>query len=454
MTDAAVSPPLSPTPPAAGLAGELSALAGEAAVKRLIGLGSAIIAGFFVCLGGWAATAHLDSAATSYGVIEAEGDHKVLEHPDGGVVSAILVKEGELVRQGQVLVRLDPLQASAELAIESTSVDTLTATVARLQAEQAGAAKVAYPPQLTARAADPAVAQIIDAQNQLFSARHAALGGQGGVLGEQISQARSLAEGYRGQIAAIDQQSAMIQDELAGLKKLYASGYATKTQVLSVERAAAALTGQKKEYESNVARLGYNQAELAVQQAQLRRDRLSTVSDQLQDAEAKLADAQQRRAAAQAVLDRTVIRAPVDGYVFGLAANTIGGVVARGERIVEILPKNAAPIAEAHIKPSDGARVSRGMKVNVRVMSAQARSTPMLHGVVESRSVDLLSDAKTGAPFYKLIVAVNRDDITRSGVSLDVGTPVQVIVPTGSRTALYFFFQPLMESLGHGFKEL
>jgi len=434
-------------------AADLSALAGDAAVKRMIRNGGLIIIGFFAVLLGWGSTAHLDSAVTAFGVVQVEGSRKVVQHPDGGIISAILVKEGDAVQQGQVLIRLDPVQADAALNIQSAAVDTLEATVARLEAEEAGAAKITFPADLTARASTPQVAAILATQTQMFRDRRSALVGDGGQLGEEIQQARSMADGYRGQMAAIDKQSSMIADELAGLKKLYAAGFATKPQVLAVERAAAALEGQKKEYEADITRSGHAIGQYESQAAQLRRDRVSDVSGQLEEARAKLADAQQQKAAAQAVVDRTVIRAPANGYVFGLTANTIGAVIGRGEHILEIVPTDAAPIVEAHLKPADGARVKKGMAVNLKVTASQGRALPVLSGIVKSRSVDLLSDEKTGQAYYDVAIAVNHDDIVRSGAVLDVGTPVEVVVPTGSRTALRYLFQPLMEAFGHGLKE-
>ena len=432
---------------------DLSALAGDAAVKRMIRTGGLIIFGFFALIFGWGSTAHLDSAVTTFGVVQAEGSRKVVQHPDGGIINAILVKEGDLVQQGQILIRLDPVQANAALNIQISDVDTLEASVARLQAEEAGADKVVFPPDMTARAADPQVASIMATQNELFHARHSALVGDGGQLGEQVLQARSMADGYRGQMAAIDKQSSMIADELAGLQKLYAAGFATKPQVLAVERAASALDGQKKEYMADIDRAGHAMGQYESQAAQLRRERVSDVSGQLEDARAKLADAEQQKAAAQAVVDRTSIRAPATGFVFGLTANTIGAVIGRGEHILEIVPSDAAPMVEAHLKPADGARVKKGMAVNLKVTASQGRALPVMSGVVKSRSVDLLSDEKTGQAYYDVMITVNRDDIARAGAVLDVGTPVEVVVPTGSRTALHYLFQPLMEAFAHGLKE-
>jgi HlyD family type I secretion membrane fusion protein len=432
----------------------LTALTGDAVVTRLIRTGLFIVGGLTLFLVGGGAIAKLDSAVMSFGVVQAEGNHKVVEQPDGGVVSAILVKEGDLVRQGQVVMRLDASQANAGLAIEQTAVDTLMATVARLEAEATGAKAVTYPQALTSRAADPAVAATVAGQNELFVARRSALSGLSGTVIEQIKQERALADGYRGQITAVDQQAAMINDELAGLKKLYDQGYATKSQLLSTERASAALEGQKREYQANLDRIGHSVSQYTDQDSQLTRDRQSTVTEQLDDARGKLADAIQRRNAAQAVVDHTTVRAPVTGYVFGLTANTIGAVVGRGEKLLEVLPKDASPIIEARVKPGDGAHVRKGMKVQLRLTSAQGRGQPALHGVVQNRSVDLMSDAKTGATYYQLTVAIDHDDVARPGApSLDVGTPVEVIVPTGSRTALAYMFEPLMESFRHGLKE-
>ena len=435
-------------------AAEFAVLTGDGAVKQQIRIGLAVVGilAMFLIVG--AAWAHLDSAVMSYGVVQAEGNRKVVEHPDGGVISAILVKEGDLVKQGQVVMRLDPTQANTSLAIEQTSVDTLSATLARLQAEALGASTVIYPKDLTSRAADPAVAAIMAGQSQLLAARRHALTGQTGAISEQIGQVHSMADGYRGQIAAVDQQAAMINDELNGLKKLYGQGFATKTQLLTLERTASALEGQKREYQANLDRLGHSVGQYQDQASQLGRDRLTAVTEQLDDASAKLADAVQRRNAVQAVVDHTTIRAPVTGYVFGLTMNTVGAVIGKGEKILEVLPKDANPIVEARLKPAEGSRVHKGMKVELRLTAAQGRGLPALHGVVQNRSVDLLTDSKTGAPYYNLVVTVDGDEASRlGGPNLDVGTPVEVVVPTGSRTAMAYMFQPLMESLGHGLKE-
>lgn len=446
MTDIVLSH--RPAPPA-----DLDAFAGDLAVRRLIVRGGVVVGAFFVLLGGWAAVARLDSGAVAYGVVQSEDSRSVVQHPDGGVVAAVLVREGDLVRKGQELVRLDQVQAKAAAEITSASADALTAVVARLEAEQSGAGRISFPKSLTSRAGDPSVAEVMATQVKLFDARGADLSGAGGALSQQIGVARSQAAGYASEIAALDKQYDLIQEELSGLKKLYDQGYATKPRLLAMERAAAAIIGQKHDYQSNIDRLGYTSSQVEQQVAQLRRDRMSNVSEQLGEARAKLADALERQGAARQLLDRTVIRAPADGHVLGLTAK-VGTVIGRGEAILQVIPNDGAATVEARLKPNEGAHVKSGMKVQLRVMSADGRTMPMLHGVIRSRSADLLSDPRSGAGFYTIKVKVEEADAARvRQAGLGVGTPMQVVVPTGSRTALQYIFEPVADSFRRGLKE-
>ncbi len=447
MTDSVLLPAVIP------VHAELEAFGGERHVRRLIVRGGVVVGAFFVLLGGWSAVARLDSGAVSYGVVQSDASRKTVQHLDGGVVSSVLVKEGDYVRQGQELIRLDTVQAKAVADITTAAVDALTAEVARLQAEQAGMPRIVFPARLTTRAADPAVAQLMTIQVKLFDARRSDLVGADGTLGQQAAQADSQAIGYVGQIQATDAQYALIQEELKGLQKLYDQGYATKPRLLAMQRAAAALTGQKQEYQADIDRLHHTSGQAQAQSAQLRRDRLSTVAQELGEAEAKLATALEQESAAKAVLDRTVIRAPAEGHVLGLTA-AVGTVIAKGEPIMQVIPTEGSPVVEARLKPGDGAHVKAGMPVQLRVSGTEGRSLPMLQGSIQSRSADLLTDPKTGAPFYTIKVVVDpRDAALVKSAGLGVGAPMQVIVPTGSRTALQYIFEPLQDSFRRGLRE-
>lgn len=418
-------------------------------------MGIAVLIMLFGFFGIWGVTAPLQSAVITPGVVEVDGSRKVLQHPDGGVVRAILVKEGDQVQRGQVLIQLDQLQARAVRDITLALFNTLKAQEARLIAERDGKSEIAFPPELTAHATEPAVASILQGQQELFTARRDALAGKIKVFREQIAQAGSSMQGAQGEVSAADEQRRLVLDELASTQSLYEKGYATKTKVLALQRAAAALEGQSIEYSSNAGRAQHGAAESQAQILQLQQDWLTDVSGQLDDVQGKLIDATQRLRAVQAVLDDTDIKAPVNGRVIALSVHTIGGVIAKGEPLMEIVPTDGPQIVTARISPVDAEHVWAGMKTDVRVVTTKTDTPPVLHGHVASRSADRLTDERTGQAFYSVRIAIDpREIASASGdVVLAPGMPVEVIVPTGERTALGYLLEPLTNSFRHGMKE-
>ncbi len=422
---------------------------------RLVTIGAAIIVGFFGFLGGWAAVSPLESAAITYGVVGAEGSRKAVQHFDGGVVRAILVREGDLVTEGQEIILLDDVQARASLQIQSAAVDTQTAVIARLEAEAAKTDAIAFPAALTEKSAsDPAIRDLLGSQEELFTARRTALAAQVATIREQIRQAESQIVIYRGQAETAEHQYRMVNEELAPKQMLYDKGYATNSPVMQLKRAATALLGQKDEYTGHITRLEHSLAQLERQIAQIESDQRVKVAQELEDARNKLSDARERERVARDTLDRTTIRAPVTGHVLGMTVNTIGGVVGRGERLLEIVPANAALTIKAKLNTAEGAEVHEGMPTEIRVLSSQGRALPMIRGTVRNRSADARTDAATSALYYDIDVAIDADDLRGidAGV-LQPGTPVEVIVPTGSRTALTYLVEPISESLRHAMRE-
>jgi HlyD family secretion protein len=434
------------------LKADIERISGASAERRLIRNGVGLILGLALVLVAWATVAQLGAAVMASGVVM--GNHQVVQHPDGGVVSEILVQEGQLVQKGQPLLRLDPLQVRAVLDTQSEAVDTFTAVVARLEAEQAGAPAIVYPASLMQRAADPAVAQILRTQESLFRARRSDMAGAGGPLADQAAQAMNMAHGLEGQIRALDQQDALVQSQLSSMRALAARGYAPQARVMSVEQAAASIAGQRQQYESQIAAY-HNSAEQARAQAgQVRRSRLADVSTQLAEARANLDAAAERRKAAQDVLDRTVVRAPAAGHVLGLGVHTVGAVLGRGERILEIVPVDAKPVVDVHIAPGQGEAVKAGMKAQLLLLSSGGRRLPRIQGVVTRRSSDLLADPKTGQPYYDVEVAVDPASLKAiPGLKLIPGTPMEVVLPTKSRSALQYMLEPMADSFRHGLRE-
>ena len=426
----------------------------DAAMARLVRAGLAIMLAVFVLFVGWAAVSRLDSAVVTYGIVVTEGNRKAIQHPDGGAVASIFVEEGQAVEAGQELIRLDQVQARAALEIQNAAVDSQTATIARLEAERDKRPDILFPESLTARAGTPGVATLLQSQRQLLAARRGSLSGQGATIAEQIQQARSQAEGLEGQVRALKEQQHLVDDELAGTQMLFDKGLTTKPRLLALKRAAAAIEGQVQDYQGNVARLRHMIGQLESQSAQISRDQFRTVAQELEDARNKLADARERQRALQDVLDRTSIRAPVSGFVLGLSVHAANAVIGRGEKILEIVPRDATPIVTAKVRPIDGEHVHKGTRTELRVLSAPSRQQAKIEGVVTTRSSDVLSDERTGERYYAIQVAVAPEELSRlQEASFSPGTPIELALLTGSRTALEYMIEPLTRSFRRALRE-
>lgn len=423
-------------------------------LDRLVLSGAAVMIGFFGFIVGWAALSPIDSAAISYGTIGAEGSRKGVQHIDGGVISAILVKEGEAVEAGQELIRLDEVQPRAAVEINASAVRTQSAVIARLEAEANGSDSIVFPVALMTQEKDPAVAELIASQEELFLARRKSKAAQISTLVEQIKQARAQAEIYRSQIKTSEEQQRMVAEELAPKEMLMEKGYETNSRLMPLKRTAMALLGQQEEAKGHIARLDYSITQLQSQINQINSDFRVKVAQELEDARGKLADARERERVARDVLARTVIRSPATGRVLGLAVNTVGGVVGKGEKLLEVVPEGSIVI-KARFSPGDGIEINPNMKAELRLLSAKGRKLPLIHGVVRSRSVDARADAQTNALYFDVDIIVPEAELAlMKDAKPELGTPVEVIIPTGSRTVLEYMLQPVSESLRHGMREM
>mgnify|MGYP001381334124 CR=1 FL=1 len=447
-------PPDSPrTAPGASHAGG-PATAARQDSDRLVRIGLFVLLGFFGFLGGWAALSPLESAAITYGLVSADGNRKAIQHMDGGIVSAILVKEGDFVQAGQDLIQLDQLQPRAALEIQNAAVVTQSAVLARLEAESADRGAIALPPVLSERRDEPGIAQLLASQEQLFRARRTANATQIGTIREQIKQAKSQIEIYEGQAQSAADQYRMVNEELGPKQMLFDKGYATNAAVMQLKRAASALLGQQQEFTGHIARLQHLVGQLESQAAQVESDYRLKIAQELEDARNKIADARERQRVAADILARTVIRAPVSGHVLGLTVNTVGGVVGKGERLLEIVPAESGLVIKGQLRPADALEVHDGMRAEIRLMTAMGRKLPMVHGKVRNRSADARSDAENKGVFFDITVEVEPSQLAAlGGVELAPGLPVEVIIPTGSRTVLEYILDPVKQSLRHGLRE-
>jgi membrane fusion protein, epimerase transport system len=418
-------------------------------------LGAIVGIAFFGGLGGWAAFAPLDSAVLAIGTVKVEGNRQTLQHIDGGTVAELLVKEGDTVEQGQVLLRLDQVMLNAQLEVLEGQYYGLKALEARLVAERDGAPRISFDPGLIARrAGSPEIESAMRNQETVFEARNRSFEGQASILRQRINQVREQITGFRSQVRANDQMLVLIKEEAAGVKELFEKGYATKTRLLALERNVAFIEGQRGDQIAQMARANQTIGETELQIVQLDRTRAAEVTEQLRDTQQRLADVEPRLRSGRETIVRTEMRAPTAGLVVGLNVFTVGAVIARGERVLDIVPKDAPLVIEAQIRPEDVDDVGPGMRLEIKMSGYKQRLLPVLHGEVTRVSADRLTDQRSGMPYFALIAQVDRAEFDKlPNVRVMAGMPVEIMIPLRARTALDYVIEPITRNFDRAFRE-
>jgi HlyD family secretion protein/epimerase transport system membrane fusion protein len=419
----------------------------------VIWTGVTVMVLFFGVLGGWAAVAPLASAVTASGTLAVAGENKVVQHLDGGIIREILVKNGDKVQEGQVLLRMDSTQARASVDLINSQYYSLLALEARLQAERDDKPAVEFPAELLAVAAHPDIQEMITGQQNLFQERKRTLEGQVSVLQQRIKQLKQQISGAAVQQQAQDDQLALIQDELNSAKLLYQKGYVPKTRILELERAAAALSGQSGQYKSTRASTQQAIGEAELQILQLTKERLSEVTQTLADTQDKINAMEERLHAAQDVLKRTEITAPVSGTVLGMTTNTIGGVINPGGHVLEIVPTGVPLEIIAAVRPEDIADVKVGMKTEIRLTAYNQRSTGIIHGTLTEMSADRLVTQNDPRGHFEIKTVITDDLSKMPGIEVVPGMPAMVTIPVQQRTVLEYIVGPLTDYFSSGMRE-
>jgi HlyD family type I secretion membrane fusion protein len=424
-------------------------------VRGAIWRGVIIILLFFGGLGSWSIFADLTGAVMSHGFVKVEGNRQTVQHLEGGVVKELLVREGDEVTRGQVLLRLDGTSARAMVEVLTSQVRQFGALRSRLLAERLGLPAVQFDPDLLAAASQsPEVAALIKTQKDVFEARSSALNNQIALLQQRIAQLDAQGRGTRGQIASNDRQVELIEDELTGTRELYEKGFATKTRVLALERALASLEGSRYEQFSQVQRIGENQGEIRLQIAQLRKNQTSEVTEQLREVETKLAEAVPRLRAAEDTLSRIELKAPETGTVIGLTAFTEGGIISPREHVMDIVPSDSELVVEVQVRPEDIADVKPGLVAEVKFPSFKLRDAQIVHGTVARVAADRMIDPRTALGFYMVQLRLNIDDLRANPeLHLKPGLPAEVVLPLHARSPLQYLMGPLVAGMGMAFRE-
>jgi HlyD family secretion protein len=408
---------------------------------------------FIVGFGAWAGLAPLAEASVAPGVIKVEGTRRTVQHLEGGIVREILVRDGDKVQAGQVLVRLDQIQSDSTLETQRAAVWSLQAQMARLVAEQEGVREIAFPPELLANTEPRAVGAVVG-QRALFEARQVSLNSQLQVLDTRVQQQEGVISSARGQQEAARRQLALIRQEEAMRRDLVRQGLARLPDLLAVQRSLAGLDGTLEDLSGQIARATASIAESNQQKRQLLDQRLQDVNTELGDARNKLAEAEEKMRAATDVATRRDVLAPESGTVVNLKVFTLGAVLRPGDAILDLVPDHDRLVAEVNVQPMDIDVVYPGLQSEIRLPAFKQRLVPYLHGHVTWVAADVTTNEQTRQQYYRAYVLIDREQLSRlPNVFLTPGMPVEAHIQIGQRTFFRYITQPIRDSFNRAFRE-
>ncbi len=426
----------------------------SASIHRHIIVGCAVVAFLAIGLGGWASTAEISGALIAQGSLVVDSNVKKVQHPTGGVVGEVRVRDGDHVKAGDILVRLDETVTRANLAIVTKGLTELYARRARLAAERDGADSVAVPKELADRADDPDVQEALGSERKLFDLRRKARLGQKDQLQQRIKQLNEQIIGLAAQQDAKSKEISLIDQELQGVRDLWAKNLVQINRLTSLEREAARLQGERGQLVASAAEAKGKIVETQLQIIQVDQELSSDVAKELRETDSKVGEYVERKVTAEDQLRRTDLRAPQDGVVFQSTVNTVGGVVAAGDPVMLIVPASDSLLVEAKVEPKDIDQVQFGQPVVLRFSAFNMRTTPELNGTVTRIAADINTDQRTGQSYYLVRIAMTADQIGRLGdVKLAPGMPVEAFIQTGQRTMISYLIKPLHDQLMRSFRE-
>jgi HlyD family secretion protein len=405
-------------------------------------------------VGGWGATAMISGAVVASGALVVDSNVKKVQHLTGGIVGELRVRDGDHVRAGDIVVRLDETVTRANLAIITKGLDELMARKARLESERDGSDTLVFPAQLLAGAGDPDRAAAMDSERKLFNLRKTARNGQKAQLQERIAQLQEEIVGLTAQQNSKAKEIALIERELAGVRELWKQNLVQLTRLTALEREAARLDGERGQLIAAAAQAKGKIAETSLQVLQIDQDIASDVAKELREVDGKIGEFIERKVAAEDQLKRIDIRAPQDGTVFQLTVHTVGGVITAGDPIMLIVPEADNLSVEVRVNPQDIDRLQLNQKAILRFTAFNVRTTPEIEGTVTRISADTSTDQRTGQSYYTVRIAMAADQLERLGdVKLLPGMPVEAFVQTGERTMFSYLMKPLHDQFVRAFRE-
>lgn len=416
--------------------------------------GFVLVGGLTAGFGGWAATTEFAGAVVTQGQLVVDGNVKKVQHPTGGVIGGLAVREGDRVEIGAIVARLDDTLARANVGIARKSLADLLARRARLAAERDGATEMSDPPETVVALDDADLRQAVENERKVFAKRRAARLGQTEQLRQRILQLREEIEGQKAQREARGRELELVVQELDGVRSLYEKNLVQLPRLVALQREQARLLGERAQLVSATAQTQGRITEIEMQIGQIEADLASEVARDTKDTDGRIGEVVERLSAAEDSLKRVDIRAPQTGVVHQLAVHTVGGVVGPGEALMIVVPDAEDLAIEAKVSPTEIDRLRIGQPAGLRFSAFNARTTPEISGRVAYVSPDVTIDQRSGATYYTVRVKANAGEIARLGdVHLSAGMPVEVFAATDERTVLSYFTKPLTDQVLRAFRE-
>ena len=423
-------------------------------VKRYVVFGFATLFVLVGGLGGWAATTDLSGAVIAPGTVVVASSVKKIQHPTGGIIGKIFVSNGDHVKAGEVLVRLDETVTRAQLQVITKQMDELRGRQARLRAERDGAATVVFPDDLLARASETDVVHIISGERTLFETRLRSREAQKSQLSERIAGLQEEVAGLTSQADAKSRELNLIGKELAGLETLEAQRLVPTSKMMSIRREGARLEGEKAQLQAAAGSSRGKIAEIELQKLGIDIEARSDIIKDLRETEGRLVELSERRTAAEDQLRRIELTSPVDGVIHQLTVHTVGGVINPAEQLMLVVPADDRLVIEAKIAPHDIDQARMHEDASIRFPAFNQRTTPTLSGRVRDISADLTRDQQTGMSYFTANIEIPESEMPKlNGHKLMPGMPAEVQIATLSRSALSYLVKPLEDAFAKSFRE-
>ncbi|KZK84354.1 Type I secretion system membrane fusion protein PrsE [Pseudovibrio sp. W64] len=402
----------------------------------------------------WGGLMEIRGAIIAPGTIVVETNTKNVQHMEGGIVRSIMVTDGDTVDAGDTLLRLDDTVTRANLAVVTKQLDNLYSQEARLIAERDGEEEILFPTRATDDAHSQVLNTIQEGQRRMMVAKTKNLRGRQDQMRAQIQQYKKQIDGLSQQRDAKEIEISLIDGELEDLNKLLAKRLVTESRVTALKREKTKLQGEYGDFIAQIAKTEEAIAERNIQIMQIEEDVLTKTLEQLQQVRAEVAQLEEKKIAAQDQLMRMEIKSPQSGTVHDLTIHTIGGVIAPGEVLMQVVPREDVLVIEAQVQPIDVDQLTPNQEATIRLPSFDQRTTPELTAEVKTISPDLLEDPKTGLSFYMAELTISENQLDKlGGKNLVPGMPVEAFIQTENRTVISYIMKPMVDQIAHAMRE-